>query len=89
MFKLILALGIKYAKYKIIEIVMVEFIKRKLGRKYAKDIEAWQKYLREKKFTIKLTKQTKNEIKRFQETVKQWKPKELEEFIIEGLDCLE
>lgn len=67
---------------------MTEFLRRKLQGKYAKEIEAWQKYLREKKFAIKLTKQMKNEIKRFQETVKQWKPKELEDFIIEGLDCL-
>ena len=30
----------------------------------------------------------KEEIERFQKELEKWKPKELEEFIIEGLDCL-
>ena len=30
----------------------------------------------------------KAEIKNFEKEIKKWKPKELEEFVIEGLDCL-
>ena len=37
--------------------------------------------MREQKFAIKLDKQMKDEIKRFQKTIKKWEPKELEEFI--------
>lgn len=67
---------------------MKEFIARGLDKVYAKEIEAWKKYKREKKFAIKLDKQMKDEIERFQKTIKKWEPKELEKFIIEGLDCL-
>ena len=67
---------------------MKEFIARGLDKKYSKEIEAWKKYKREQKFAKKLDKQMKNEIERFRKTIKKWKPKELEEFIIEGLDCL-
>lgn len=85
---MIFALGIRYARHEIIKIVMTEFIARGLDKTYAKEIEEWQKYLREKKFAIKLDKQMKVEIRRFQEIIKTWKLKELEEFVIEGLDCL-
>jgi len=67
---------------------MKEFIARGLDKTYAKEIEEWKKYIREKKFAKKLDKQMKDEIKRFEKEIKKWEPKELEEFVIEGLDCL-
>lgn len=67
---------------------MKEFIRRKLHKKYSKEIEIWEKYMREQKFAIKLDKQMKEEISRFIKTIKKWTPKELEEFMIEGLNCL-
>jgi len=67
---------------------MAEFLRRGLDRVYSKEIEEWKKYYREQKFAKKLDKQMKAEIKRFKEDLKKWKPKELEEFVIEGLDCL-
>lgn len=67
---------------------MKEFIARGLDKTYAKEIAEWQKYYREQKFAKKLSKEMKEEVDRFQKTIKKWKTKELEEFIIEGLDCL-
>ena len=71
------------------KVIIKEFLRRKLDKVYAKEIEEWKKYIREQKFAIKLDKQMKDEIKRFQKTIKKWTPKELEEFVIEGLNCLE
>lgn len=86
---MVLLLGWELARYAILEKVMKEFIARGLDKVYAKEIEAWKKYKREKKFAIKLDKQMKNEIDRFRKEIKEWTPKELEEIVIEGLDCLE
>ena len=82
-------LGLEIYKAEIIKVVIKEFLRRKLDKVYAKEIEEWKKYIREQKFAIKLDKQMKDEIKRFQKTIKKWTPKELEEFVIEGLNCLE
>ena len=71
------------------KVIIKEFLRRKLDKVYAKEIEEWKKYIREQKFAIKLDKQMRDEIKRFQKTIKKWTPKELEEFVIEGLNCLE
>ena len=78
----------RIAKKEIIEVVVKEFIARGLDKVYAKEIEEWKKYKREKKFAKKLDKQMKEEIERFRKTIKKWEPEELEEFVIEGLDCL-
>ena len=43
------------------------------------------KYMREQKFAIKLDEQMREEIERFRKTIKGWTPKELKEFVIEGL----
>ena len=67
---------------------MKEFIARGLDKTYAKEIEEWKKYKREQKFAKELDKEMKAEIKNFEKEIKKWKPKELEEFVIEGLDCL-
>jgi len=83
------ALGIKYAKHEIIKAVMKEFIARGLDEVYAVEIEVWKKYMREKKFAIKLDKQMRGEIERFRGTIMSWTPKELEEVVIKGLNCLE
>lgn len=64
---------------------MKEFLARGLDKTYAKEIEAWKKYIREKKFAKKLDKQMKNEVERFKKSLEKWTPKELEEFVIEGL----
>ena len=85
MLELVFALGWELAKYEIGELIIKEFIARGLGEVYAKKIEEWQKYKKEKKFAKKLDKQMKKEIERFTKTIKKWKPKELEETIIEGL----
>lgn len=37
--------------------------------------------MREQKFAIKLDKQMRDEIERFQKTIKKWTPKELKEFL--------
>ena len=74
------------AKQEIIKAVMKEFIARGLDKKYAKEIKAWKKYQKEKMFAIKLDKQMRDEIKRFRKTIKEWTPKELEEFVIKGLN---
>lgn len=66
---------------------MKEFVARGLEKKHSKEIEAW-KYMREKKFASELDEEFMDEVERFEEDIKKWKPKELEEFIIEGLDCL-
>jgi len=79
--RLIILLGLKIYKTEIIKAIVKEFIRRKLHKKYSKEIEAWKKYIREQKFTIKLDEQMKEEIERFQETIKKWKLKELEEFV--------
>ncbi len=71
----------EFAKHEIIKAVMKEFIARGLDKTYAKEIEAWKKYKREKKFAIKLDKQMKEELKRFRKTIKKWEPKELGEII--------
>jgi len=86
---LVLALGWEFGKNEIIKAVVREFISRGLDKTYAKEIEEWKKYKREQKFAKKLNKQMKDEIKLFQKTIKKWTSKELEEFVIEGLDCLE
>jgi len=58
---------------------MKEFLARGLDKVYAKKIEEWKKYKREKKFAKKLDKQMKDEIERFRKDIKEWTPKELEE----------
>lgn len=78
----------RIAKKEIIKVVVKEFIARGLDKVYAKEIEEWKKYYREQKFAKKLDKQMKEEIERFQKTIKKWEPEGLEEFVIEGLDCL-
>ena len=78
---MILFLGTKYAKHEIIKAVVKEFIARGLDKTYAKEIEEWKKYMREKKFAKKLDKQMKDEIERFKKDIKGWTPKELEEII--------
>ncbi|MBA7574505.1 hypothetical protein ES708_16314 [subsurface metagenome] len=78
-------MGIEIYKTEIIKAVVKEFLRRKLHKTYAKEIAEWQKYYREQKFAIKLDKQMRDEIDRFKKEIKGWKPKELEEFIIEGL----
>ncbi len=60
---------------------MKEFIARGLDKVYAKEIEEWKKYMREKKFAKKLDKQMEDEIERFRKNIKEWTPKELEEII--------
>lgn len=72
-------LGIEFAKHEIIKAVMKEFVARGLDKIYVKEIEEWEKYMREKKFAKKLDKQMKDEIERFQETIKKWEPEELKE----------
>jgi len=74
-------LGLEVYKAEITKAVIVEFLRRGLNKVYSKEIEEWKKYMREQKFAIKLDKQMKDEIKRFQKTIKKWKPKELEDFI--------
>lgn len=64
---------------------MKEFLARGLDKTYAKEIEAWKKYIREKKFAKKLDKQMKDEVERFRKSLKEWTPKELEEIVIDGL----
>lgn len=86
---MIFVLGIKFAKHEIAKAIIKEFISRGLDKTYAKEIAEWQKYYREQKFAEKLDKQMKKEIERFQKELEKWKPDELEEFIIKGLDCLE
>ncbi len=81
--KLVILLGWELAKYKILEVVMKEFIARGLDKVYANEIEEWKKYKREKKFAIKLDKQMKNEVERFRKELKGWTPKELGEIIWE------
>ena len=71
-------MGWELAKYGILEAVTKEFIRRGLDKVYAKEIEEWKKYKREKKFAIKLNKQMKDEIERFKKEIKGWTPKELE-----------
>ena len=85
MLKLILVLGIEFAKHEIIKAIVREFIVRGLDKTYEKEIEEWMKYIREKEFDIKLDEQMREEIRRFRKTIKGWTPKELEEFVIEGL----
>ena len=75
-------------KTEILKAVVREFISRGLDKVYAKEIEEWQKYMREKKFAVKLDKQMKSEIKRFTEEIKLYTVPELEDIVWEGLDCL-
>lgn len=82
---MVFALGFEVAKYEIGKAIMKEFLARGLNKTYAKEIEAWKKYKREKKFAKKLDKQMKEEIERFRKTIKEWEPKELEKFVIEGI----
>ena len=72
----------------IIKAVVTEFVRRELHTKYHREIEEWKKYIREQKFAIKLNRQMRKEINKFTREIEGWTPKELEEFIIEGLDCL-
>lgn len=74
-------MGWELAKYEILDKVMEEFIRRGLDKVYAKEIEEWKKYKREKKFAKKLDKQMKDEIKRFRKEIKGWEPKELGEIV--------
>ena len=60
---------------------MKEFIARGLDKVYAKEIEEWKKYKREKKFAKKLDKKMKDEIENFKKDIKEWTPKELEEIV--------
>lgn len=83
--RLIFSLGIKFAKHEILKAVVSEFISRGLDKTYAKEIAEWQKYYREQKFAKKLDKQMKDEVERFRKSLKEWKPKELEKFVIEGI----
>lgn len=62
---------------------MKEFIARGLDKTYAKEIEEWKKYKREKKFAGKLDKNMKDELKKFEKNIKKWTPKELEEIVWE------
>ena len=75
---MIFALGFELAKYEIGKAIMKEFLRRGLDKVYVKEIEEWKKYKREKKFSVKLDKQMKDEIKRFTKEIKKWEPKELE-----------
>ena len=85
---MVFALGWEFGKNEIIKAVVREFISRGLDKTYAKEIEEWKKYKREKKFAKKLDKQMRKEIELFQKELEKWKPEELEEFVIEGLNCL-
>ena len=78
----------RYARPEIIKVVMKEFVARGLDKKYSKKIAEWQKYYKEQEFAVKLDKQMEEERKRFEKGLKKWTSKELEEFVIEGLDCL-
>jgi len=79
--KLVLLLGWELAKYEILGKVMKEFVARGLDKVYAKEIEEWKKYTREKKFAKKIDKKGRDEIKRFKKDIKGWTPKELEEIV--------
>ena len=68
---------------------MKEFVARSLDKKHTKEIKEWKKYLREKKYASELDEEFMDEVERFEEDIKDWTPKDLEEIIIEGLDCLE
>ena len=83
-----LYLAFEVLKKEILRAVVKEFIFRGLDKVYSKEIAEWKKYIDEQKFSIKLDKQMKDEIERFRGTIKSWTPKELTEFVIEGLDCL-
>ena len=74
-------MGVEYAKHEIMKAVMKEFIARGLDKVYAKEIEEWKKYKREKKFAKKLDKKMKDEIENFKKDIKEWTPKELEEIV--------
>jgi len=65
---------------------MKEFLARGLDKTYAKEIKKWKKYQREKKFAIKIDKEMRNEIKKFEKNIKEWTPKELEEIVWEISD---
>jgi len=78
---LVFALGWELSKNEIIKAVIKEFTARSLDVKYVKEIEEWKKYKSEKIFTKKLDENMKDEIKRFEENIKEWTPKELEEII--------
>ena len=67
---------------------MKEFITRELDKDYSKEIGEWKKYIKEQKFSIKIDKQMKTEINSFRKEIKGWTIRELEEIVIEGLDCL-
>lgn len=81
-------MGLEIYKTEIIKAAVKEFLSRELDKVYAKEIEEWEKYIREQKFGIKLDKQMRNEIDRFRKEIKLWTISELEVFVIEGLDCL-
>ena len=81
-------IAFKVLKKELLKAVLREFLKRGLDKTYAKEIAEWQQYIDQKKFAVRLDKQMKAEIRRFKKTIKKWKTKELEEFVIEGLDCL-
>ena len=59
-----------------------------MDKVYVKEIAEWKTYIDQKQFAVKLDKQMMEEIEKFRETIKSWTPKELTEFVIEGLDCL-
>ena len=85
MLRLIFALGWELGKDEIIKAVMKEFIARGLDKTHTKEIKEWQKYYKEQEFAIKLDKQMKDEIERFQKTIKKWEPRELKEFVCPDL----
>jgi len=68
--------------------IVKEFIARGLDKDHSKEIGEWKKYIREQKFSIKIDKQMKTEIDSFRKEIKGWEIKELEEIVIEGLNCL-
>jgi len=80
-----LYLAFEVLKKEILKAVVKEFISRGLDKTYAKEIEEWKKYTDQQKFAVKLDKQMKEEVARFRGLIKTWTPKELTEFVIEGL----
>lgn len=81
--RLVILLGLEIYKTEIMKAVMKEFLRRKLDKVYSKEIEEWQKYMREQKFSIKLDKQMREEVDRFTEEIKLYTVPELKEFVIE------
>ena len=64
---------------------MKEFIARGLDKVYAKKIKEWKKYQKEKIYTEELDDEIRDELDRFEEDIKEWTPKELEEIVIDSI----